>query len=302
MEVKRITHNNSPHITTDYMYEGDNIGINLDSLNKAKTKKTIEVPAICIDYSPVSLQNTNNKITITTELKHDNTSTDIYVESSVAYKDNYDYDKYVISDLTFSEDIINTCIINKRDIKYMPCYQNIVDSLIESVKEKALSENMLIKTDILPYKCYVYTTNMELLGVANRLLASNNNNYILGEYVGNKLSEYIGREIFIEMCVNNETTLHFTGFSIDNTIDSSLSYVSLSNENVIVKRLHENYSDTTLKIPNGFNLPNINKSWTIDTYYEKLLLNNSPKAIEEFYKKNKQSAMCNININKYLIW
>ena len=42
MEVKRITHNNSPHITTDYMYEGDNIGINLDSLNKAKTKKTIE--------------------------------------------------------------------------------------------------------------------------------------------------------------------------------------------------------------------------------------------------------------------
>ena len=104
------------------------------------------------------------------------------------------------------------------------------------------------------------------------------------------------------MCVNTETTLHFTGFTIDNTIDSSLSYVSLTNNNVMVKRLHENYTDTIMHIPKGFNLPDIYRAWAIDKYYEQMLMSNDPKKIEEFYEKNKQIAMCNININKYLIW
>ena len=38
MQVTRETIDKVPHLITDYMYEGDNVGINLTLLNTMKTK------------------------------------------------------------------------------------------------------------------------------------------------------------------------------------------------------------------------------------------------------------------------
>lgn len=297
--MQRITIKGAPHIITDYIYEGEPLHINLDSLNNAKTNKRVEIPAIVIDYSPVSLQNVNNKIILESEIKHDIDSTDINIILNI---NNEETTKVKIDEETFVNDIIATCLENKKDIKNMPCYNDAINNAIDIIKANALDSDMLIKEDVLNYKCYIYSNDMELLGTANRLILSTNNDYILGEYVGKKLTELQGQSIVIDMCINNDIVLQFANFMVGESIDSSLSYVKLFNQNVMVKRLMVVYDNIEFNIPAKFNIPEFYKTWTIHDYYEKLLLTNSPDNIEKVFKQNKQNKVCNININKYLIW
>ena len=301
MQVTREVIKKVPHIITDYDYNGDNIGINLNLLNEEKTRKVLEIDGIAIDYSPVSFNNTNNRTKITTTLEYDNKVDKIQVIAEVLYRNEISCITRNIEDEVFANDIINTCLINKKNIKNMDCYKQSFDSIVEQVKENALEIDFLVKTQVLPYKCYIYSNNMELLGIANRLMEKEDS-YILGEYVGKKLVEYIDKNIYIDVCVNNEITLQFSNVKVADTFDASLSYAVLNMDNTMIKRLTENYSNIELNIPNGFNFPEYKIYGDINYYYEELLKINSPSNIEKFYKINKVKANNTIDINKYLIW
>ena len=300
MQVTREVVNNAPHLITDFMYNNDNVGINLNLINEAKTNKKLNVPAIPIDYSPVSMNNTNNNISISTNLRYENDN--VVIASEINYTSETKYDSYKINDETFANDIINTCIIDKKDIKNMPCYQQTFEEVKRTACENALKENYLIKTPVLNYKCYIYSDSMELLGVANRILTTSlSTQYILGEYVGKKLSEYENKNIIIDLCVNSKVTLQMTCTKVIKALDSSLSYVTLDTERTMIKRLSENYDDINIKIPAGFNIPEYKVYNNIDYYYEQLLIGNSPSNIEKFFKENKPNTAVMINLNKYLI-
>ena len=300
MQVTRETVNKAPHLITDFMYNNDNVGINLNLINDAKTYKKIDVPAIPIDYSPVSINNTNNRIIIATDLKYNNDN--IQIESKVEYANEIKQDYYKIDDNTFANDIINTCIVDKKDIKNMPCYLQTFEKVKKAACENALEQNFLIKTPILDYKCYIYSDNMELLGVANRLMsASVSTRYTIGEYVGKKLTEYEGKNIVIDLCINNNVTLQLEHVKIIKALDSSLSYIEIDTERTTVKRLIDNYDNIEIKIPQGFNIPEYKVHYSIDNYYEQLLISNSPNNIEKFFKDNKPNTTVMINLNKYLI-
>ena len=300
MQVTRETVNKAPHLITDFMYNNDNVGINLNLINDAKTHKKIDVPAIPIDYSPVSINNTNNRIIIATDLKYNNDN--IQIESKVEYANETKQDYYKIDDNTFANDIINTCIVDKKDIKNMPCYLQTFEEVKKTACENALEQNFLIKTPVLDYKCYVYSDNMELLGVANRLMsASMSTRYTMGEYVGKKLTEYEGKNIVIDLCINNNVTLQLEHVKIMKALDSSLSYIEIDTERTTVKRLADNYDNINIKLPQGFNIPEYKVHYSIDNYYEQLLIGNSPNNIEKFFKDNKPNTSVIINLNKYLI-
>lgn len=302
MQITRENIDGSPYIITDFMYQNDNVGINLELLNTMKTKKKLDVAGIPIDYSPISLNKTDNVISITSNMKFNKTSGDIEIVANIKYPNGYSILKETrkIADEDFANDMINTCIIDKKDIKNMPSYKNSFDDIVNGIKESSLDEDLLIKTPELKYKCYVYSNNMELLGTAYRLLETEHG-YILGEYVGKKLSEHIGRNVFIDLCINNETTLQFANVKINNAIDSSLTYAELDTSNTMVKRLVENYMDTTMKVSETFNFPEHSKFKNINEYFEKMLTANSPKDIEKFFKNNKIKSNTVIDLNKYLI-
>ena len=304
MQVTRETIDKVPHLITDYMYEGDNIGINLTLLSTMKTKKKLDVAGVPIDYSPVPLNRVDNTITITSEMEFNKTSGDIEVVANIKYPNGYSILKETrkIEDETFAQDIINTCIVNKKDIKNMQCYKLAFTDISNSVIESSLNENILVKTPELNYKCYIYSNNMELIGTANRLLEASKTSYILGEYVGKKLSEHMGRNIFIDICINDEITLQMANVKVENTVDSSLTYALLDTSNTMVKRLNENYSNLSMSIPQGFNFPEYSKCKNMDDYFEELLRLNSSKNIEKFFKDNKIKSNNAIDLNKYLIW
>ena len=75
MQVTRETVNKEPYLITDYIYQNDNVGINLNLLNNAKTKKVLRVAGIPIDYSPISLNRSGNEIIATSNL--------IYVDNKI---------------------------------------------------------------------------------------------------------------------------------------------------------------------------------------------------------------------------
>ena len=298
MQVTRETINKEPYLITDYIYQNDNVGINLNLLNNAKTKKILRVAGIPIDYSPISLNRSGNEIVASSTLTY--VDNKIKAVMNITYPNKEITDEREINDGNFAEDMINTCLVDKKDIKNMQCYKNAIDSMIESVKENALEEEMLIKTPEFLYKCFVYSNDMELLGVAYRLI-ENEKGYVLGEYVGKKLSEHIGRNIYIDICINNEITLQLANVKINDAIDSSLAYAQLETSNTMVKRLTENYSDITMKVPKNFKFPETNIFKSINDYFDTMLISNSPKDIENFFKNNKQKTNALININKYLI-
>lgn len=300
MEVTREVVNKAPYIITDHMYNGDNVGINLDLLNQAKTHKKLDVSAIPIDYSPVSINNTNNKISIATDLKFIDNNVAVVAETE--YASNKTIDIYNIEDKVFANDIINTCIIDKKDIKNMPCYKALFEQIKQKACENALQEDFLVKTPELKFKCYIYSDNMELLGVANRLLATSiSTRYTLGEYVGKKLTEFLNRNLIIDICINNEVTLQMTNVKLTKALESSLAYATLDVEHTMIKRLTENYENINIKTPPGFNFPEIKSHYTIENYYEQLLVGNDPNNIERFFKDNKPNTNVMINLNKYLI-
>lgn len=304
MQVTRETIDKVPHLITDYMYEGDNVGINLTLLNTMKTKKKLDVAGIPIDYSPVSLNKIDNIIQITSEMEFNKTSKNIEVVALVKYPNGCAPLKETrkLEDEVFAQDIINTCIVDKKDIKNMQCYKLAFADISNSVIESSLNEDILVKTPELNYKCYIYSNNMELIGTANRLLEASNTSYILGEYVGKKLSEHMGRNIFIDICINDEITLQMANVRVENTVDSSLTYALLDTSNTMVKRLNENYTNLSMNIPQGFKFPEYSKFRNMNDYFEELLKLNSPKNIEKFFKDNKIKSNNAIDLNKYLIW
>lgn len=303
MKVTRENIDKMPHLITDYMYENDNIGINLTLLNTMKTKKVLNVSGIPIDYNPISFNYSQirDTITITTTMEFNATSEELNVIANVKYPNNTITYMNLLEDEEFATDIIDTCIVNKKDIKNMACYRRIFEETINTVKESALQEDVLIKSPELKYKCYVYSDNMELLGVANRLL-ENPSGYILGEYVGKKISEYKGKDIYIDLCINSDVTLQFSNVKVADCMESSLTYVLLETSSAMVKRLTENYNNIDMNVPKGFNFPTVNVNKNMNQYYEELLISNSPSNIEKFFKNNKPKMNSIIDINKYLIW
>lgn len=304
MEVTRETINKDPYLITDYMYEEDNIGINLNLLNTMKTNKKLDVAAIPIDYSPVSLNKTNNMITITSKMEFNKASKDIEVIANIHYPNGYSTlkEKRILTDKDFAQDIINTCIINKKDIKNMICYTDAFTDIVNNVINSSLEENILVKTPELNYKCYVYSNNMELLGIANRLLESSPTSYILGEYVGKGIREYIGKDVFVDICINDEITLQMGNVRVENSIDSSLTYVVLNTANTMIKRLNENYTNLSMNVPQGFNFPEYSRFGDLDYYFNELIKSNNSKNLEKFFKDNKVKSNNVVDINKYLIW
>ena len=301
MEVTREKIDGVNHLITDYIYKNDNVGINLSLLSTMKTKKNLNVSGIPIDYSPISINRTSNAINVTSTLNYDPITGDIDVIAEVKYPNNTIVHTRKLEDKNFAEDMINTCLVDKKDIKNMECYKNAFNSIVDAVIESSLEEDILIKTPDLHYKCYIYSNNMELIGVANRLLEAENG-YILGEYVGKKLSEHMGRNIFIDLCINDDITLQLANVKVENTIDSSLTYALLDTSNTMAKRLNENYTNLTMNIPKDFCFPDHSKFRSINDYFELLLKSNSPKNIEKFFKDNKIKLNNAIDINKYLIW
>ena len=109
MEVTRETIDKVPYLITDYMYEGDNVGINLTLLSTMKTKKKLDVAGIPIDYSPVSLNKTDNVITITSTMNYDPLDKELNVMADVKYPNNTIVHNRKLNDNDFAKDIIDTC-------------------------------------------------------------------------------------------------------------------------------------------------------------------------------------------------
>jgi hypothetical protein len=142
---------------------------------------------------------------------------------------------------------------------------------------------------------------MSLLGIANRLLETPNG-YVLAEYAGKKLTEYIDKNIFIDMCINNELTLQISGIKIIDALDSSVSYASISITNAMVRQLTENYTDINTVKSESFTAPIYSRSKDLNDYLKEINAINSKAVIEKYYKDNKPKVNNSIDINKYLIW
>ena len=142
---------------------------------------------------------------------------------------------------------------------------------------------------------------MSLLGIANRLIETPNC-YVLAEYAGKKLTEYIDKNIFIDMCINNELTLQISGIKIIDALDSSVSYASISITNAMVRQLTENYTDINTVKSESFTAPIYSRSKDLNDYLKEINAINSKAVIEKYYKDNKPKVNNSIDINKYLIW
>ena len=94
-----------------------------------KTKKKLDVAGIPIDYSPVSLNKIDNIIQITSEMEFNKTSKNIEVVALVKYPNGCAPLKETrkLEDEVFAQDIINTCIVDKKDIKNMQKELNTLD-------------------------------------------------------------------------------------------------------------------------------------------------------------------------------
>ena len=66
MKVTRKSVKKVPYLITDEVYEGEEIGINLDNLNNAKTKIVLNIPSIPISNEKVRYYNSTNNIEIAT--------------------------------------------------------------------------------------------------------------------------------------------------------------------------------------------------------------------------------------------
>ena len=259
INTKREKVNKTPYIVTDYMYEGDNVGINLYTLRDCNTTKTMKIPCIPISTSENYFTKTTSEISIIANLVLGEKDS-IDVAFDIAYPDKTDTCNVSLDDTEFATDMINTCILDKRNIKDLACYKRVFNEIIDKIKQEALTKNILIKTPELNYKCYVYTEDYVFLGTANRLLANSSyNQYILGEYCGKNLTDYIDEygdetRLVIDICINKDITLQMRNVVLNNAINSSFGYVSLNLENAKVKQ-NGTYDSISYKIPEGFVLP-----------------------------------------------
>ena len=312
LKVERKKVNKQPYLVTDYMYEGDNIGINLVTLANTKTSRKTTIPCIPISYSDHAFNSNSSQIEVVSNIGLD-VKDNLQAVFDIKYPDKSDLRYIELNDVEFAQDMINTCILDKRDVKDLKCYKTAIDTTIEQIKNQALSENILIKTRELNYKCYVYTEDLIFLGTANRLLensVSGNsyvNKYVLGEYCGKKLTDYIDEygdttKLVIDICVNNDITLQLKNVDLLGATSSTMGYALIDTSSARIVRISNTHKSTEYKIPEGLILPEYKLNFNYDNYYEAFLIGNSPTAIEKFYKLNKVSTNPTIDINRYLIW
>ena len=306
LKVERKKINKQPYLVTDYMYEGDNIGINLVTLANTKTSRKTTIPCIPISYSDHAFNSNSSQIEVVSNIGLD-VNDNLQAVFDIKFPDKSDLRYVEFNDVEFAQDMINTCILDKRDVKDLKCYKAAIDLTIEQIKNQALSENILIKTRELNYKCYIYTEDLIFLGTANRLLEKSNSSYILGEYCGKKLTDYIDdygdtTKLVIDICVNNDITLQLKNVDLLGATQSTMGYALIDTSSSRIVRISNTHKSTEYKIPAELVLPEYKPNFNYDNYYEAFLIGNSPSSIEKFYKLNKVSTNPTIDINRYLIW
>ena len=312
LKVERKKVNKQPYLVTDYVYEGDTVGINLVTLANTKTSKKSSIPCIPISYNEHSFNSNASTIEIVSNIGLD-VKDNVQAVFDIKFPDRSDLRYVEFDDAQFAEDMINTCIVNKRDVKDLECYKNAIETTINEIKEQALSENILIKTPVLDYMCYIYTEDLIFLGTANRLLSNtvSGNSYmnraVLGEYCGKKLTDYIDEygdktKLVIDVCVNKDITLQLRNVELIGSTSSTMGYAIIDLSSARVVRISNNHPVIKYKMPETLKLPEHKNNFNYDNYYEAFLIGNSPADIEKFYKLNKVSTNPTININKYLIW
>ena len=301
MLVKRETIDKNPHIITDYMYNGDNIGIDLNSLNNEKSNKIHSIPSLVISSEQQKFDFTEYEIGLNSTLKFEEDKVQAVI--NVTSPNDYETIRKEISDEDFAQDMIKVCLYEKKNIKNLPCFEKAIQEVIDNIKETALSNNYLIRENVMNYKCYIYSENMELLGVANRLLNRTTVRFILGEYIGKTLEKFASSndKIIIDMCINDNLTLQITNVKVDQFTSGSVSYALLDTSFAKIKQIDDTYTSTTMNIPKNISLPNYHPSCDTLDYYDKFINMNSRSEINNFYKLNKPNMTPTININKYLI-
>lgn len=306
LKVERKKVNKQPYLITDYMYEGDNIGINLVTLANTKTSRKTTIPCIPISYSDHAFNSSSSQIEVVSNIGLD-VNDNLQAVFDIKFPDKSDLRYIEFNDAEFAQDMINTCILDKRDVKDLKCYKAAIGLTIEQIKNQALSENILIKTRELNYKCYVYTEDLIFLGTANRLLEKSNSSYILGEYCGKKLTDYIDEygdttKLVIDICINNDITLQLKNVDLLGATQSTMGYALIDTSSSRIVRISNTHKSTEYKIPAELVLPEYKPNFNYDNYYEAFLVENNPSSIEKFYKLNKVSTNPTIDINRYLIW
>ena len=108
MLVKREKVNKKQHLITDYMYNDDNVGIDLELLNEEKSNKVYSIPSVLISDESQNFNFTENEISLSANLKYE--SEKIQAVVNVTSPDNYYTVKKEIADNDFSQDIIDTCL------------------------------------------------------------------------------------------------------------------------------------------------------------------------------------------------
>lgn len=306
LKVERKKVNKQPYLVTDYMYEGDNIGINLVTLANTKTSRKITIPCIPISYSDHAFNSNSSQIEIVSNIGLD-VNDNLQAVFDIKYPNRFELKYVEFNDAEFAQDMINTCILDKRDVKDLFCYKKAIDDTIEEIKQSALEEDVLIKTRELNYKCYIYTEDLIFLGTANRLLEKSNSSYVLGEYCGKKLTDYIDdygdtTKLVIDICINNDITLQLKNVDLLGATSSTMGYALIDVSSSRIVRISNTHKSIEYKIPEGLVLPEHKPNFNYDNYYEAFLIGNNPTAIEKFYKLNKVSTNPTIDINRYLIW
>ena len=301
MLVKREKVNKKQHLITDYMYNDDNVGIDLELLNEEKSNKIYSIPSVLISDESQSFNFAENEISLSANLKYE--SEKIQAIVNVTSPDNYYTIKKEIADNDFAQDMIDTCLKNKKNIKNLPCYELAVQEVIDNIKEEALSNNYLIRENEMKYKCYIYSDNMELLGVASRLLYKSQGFFIIGEYIGKTLEKIASSndKIIIHMCVGDNLVLQLINVRVEGCTSTNVSYVMINTANTKIKQIEETYMSTTMIMSNSIALPNYHPSNQILDYSEKFTSMNTRTEILNFYKMNKPNMTPTINVNKYLI-
>lgn len=301
MLVKREKVNKKQHLITDYMYNDDNVGIDLELLNEEKSNKIYNIPSVLISDESQNFNFAENEISLSANLKYE--SEKIQAIVNVTSPNDYYTVKKEIADNDFAQDIIDTCLENKKNIKNLPCYELAVQEVIDNIKEEALSNNYLIRENEMKYKCYIYSDNMELLGVASRLLYKSQGFFIIGEYIGKSLEKITNSndKIIIHMCVGDNLVLQLINVRVEGCTSTNVSYVMINTANTKIKQIEETYMSTTMIMSNSIALPNYHPSNQILDYSEKFTSMNTRTEILNFYKMNKPNMTPTINVNKYLI-
>ena len=116
LKVERKKVNKQPYLVTDYMYEGDNIGINLVTLANTKTSRKTTIPCIPISYSDHTFNSNSSQIEVVSNIGLD-IDDKLQAVFDIKYPNRSESKHIEFNDAEFAQDMINTCILDKRDVK-----------------------------------------------------------------------------------------------------------------------------------------------------------------------------------------